>query len=547
MYYPIKMNPVFKEMPWGGNRLETMYGKKIPSAHTGESWELSAIPGSESVAANGADAGKPLGAIISADPCGVLGRGADVRFGGEMPLLFKIIDANAALSVQVHPGDDYARLHENGLGKTEMWVVLDAEPGAGLYAGFSRPVTKEEYEQRIADNTLKEILNFIEVTPGDCVFLPAGMVHAIGEGLLIGEIQQSSATTYRVYDWGRVGLDGKPRQLHIEKAKDVSCLSMIGRAVRGIGDGAKTVLPSCPYFEGYQWTAKAGETDPVDTAGESFSVLFCASGSVSVAGGGETVELHAGETCLIPALCAAEVTAVSDSSVLCYRTPAENRTKTAIFDLDGTLLNTIDDLCDSMNRALVAHGYPTHTPEECLYFIGNGAKKFAERAMPADVQGDDALVEQVLATYKDEYAVHYLDKTAPYDGVREMLESLHKMGVKLCVLSNKPHDKTNEMTRHFFGDLPFAVINGGRVGVKLKPDAGAITEILDLIGADKAHTFYVGDSDVDMFTANNAGVFACAACWGFRPVEELRDAGADALCMTAYDALACAKFFFEGK
>jgi len=131
--------------------------------------------------------------------------------------------------------------------------------------------------------------------------------------------------------------------------------------------------------------------------------------------------------------------------------------------------------------------------------------------------------------------------------VRELLEALHGMGVKLAVLSNKPHDKTNEMTRHFFGDLPFAVINGGRPDVKLKPDAGAITEILDFVGADKAHTFYVGDSDVDMFTANNAGVFACAACWGFRPMEELRAAGADALCMTAYDALACAKTFFEGK
>jgi len=547
MFDPIKMTPAFKEMPWGGDKLKAVYHKNIPSDHTGESWEMSAIPGSESIAANGAYAGKPLSEIIAADPCGVLGRGADARFGGEMPLLFKIIDARAPLSVQVHPGDDYARIHENGLGKTEMWYVLDADPGAGLYAGFSRPITKAEYEQRIADNTLKEVLNFIEVTPGDCVFLPAGMVHAIGEGLLISEIQQSSATTYRVYDWGRVGLDGKPRQLHIEKAKDVSCLSMIGRAVRGIGDGTKTTLPACPYFEGFKWTASARETDRIDTAGESFTVLFCAEGTVSVAGRSETITLTAGETCLLPAVCAADITADTDCVLLSYRTPAEAPVKAAIFDLDGTLLNTIDDLCDSMNIAMEQFGFPTHTPKDCLYFIGSGAKKFAERAMPAEARQDDALVEQVLAAYKDAYAVHYLDKTAPYDGVREMLTTLHNMGVKLCVLSNKPHDKTNEMTRHFFGDLPFSVINGGRAGVKLKPDAGAITEILDLIGADKAHTFYVGDSDVDMFTANNAGVFACAACWGFRPMDELRTAGADALCMTAYDALDCAKTFFEGK
>jgi len=547
MYYPIKMNPVFKEMPWGGAKLKEVYQKNIPSAHTGESWELSAIPGSESTAANGAYSGKTLSAIIASDPCGMLGQNADIRFGGEMPLLLKIIDSRAALSVQVHPGDDYARTHENGLGKTEMWYILDADPGAGLYAGFSRPVTKEEYEQRIADNTLKEILNFFEVQPGDCVFLPAGMVHAIGEGLLISEIQQSSATTYRVYDWGRVGLDGKPRELHIEKAKDVSCLSMIGRAKQGIPCGKKLTLPSCPYFSGEKWSAAAGDCDTVNTNGESFSVLFVERGSISVSGDGETVVLTAGETCFIPAKATVQIQANTDSILLSYRVPQEKNTKLAIFDLDGTLLATLEDLASSVNRALTRHGYPTHPVEAFLQFVGNGVTKLIERALPEDVRTDSEILNKVIATYQQEYAIHYLDETKPYDGIRELLESLHAMDVKLAVLSNKPHDKTNEMTRHFFGDLPFAAIHGGRPGVKLKPDPASITEILDLVGADTAHTFYMGDSDVDMFTANNAGVFAAAALWGFRSMEELRAAGADALCKTPYDAIDCAKTFFEGK
>jgi len=221
--------------------------------------------------------------------------------------------------------------------------------------------------------------------------------------------------------------------------------------------------------------------------------------------------------------------------------------KAVIFDLDGTLSDSIQSIKYCGDAAVAPFGYGPFSIEQYKYFVGDGAANLVKRMLVEAGDTDLIHFEEAFVRYRELFREGCMYKVKPYDGILELLATLKEKGVAIAVLSNKPHDKTNEMTRHFFGDLPFSVINGGRPGVKLKPDAGAIEEILDIVGADKAHTFYVGDSDVDMFTANNAGVFACAACWGFRPVDELRAAGADALCMTPYDAIACAKTFFEGK
>ncbi len=223
---------------------------------------------------------------------------------------------------------------------------------------------------------------------------------------------------------------------------------------------------------------------------------------------------------------------------------AKSVNKSAIFDLDGTLLATLEDIADCVNLALTKYGYPTHDVDAYKYFIGNGARTLVERAMPEEVRGNFDAVTPVYETYEALYAEHYVDKTKPYDGVHTMLSELNKMGVKLAVLSNKPDDRTKELVYRFFPDIPFAAVFGGRKGVKLKPDPEAVYEVLSACGGTPDKTFYMGDSGVDMITANNAGLFACGATWGFRTAEELKKDGADALCETPLEALECAKNFF---
>ena len=215
--YPITFNPVFKERIWGGRSLETLYQKKLPpNAIIGESWEISDRPGDESIIANGPLAGKNLRWLMENHGGDVLGNArptADKRF----PLLCKILDAREKLSLQVHPPADKAA-ELRGEPKTEMWYIADAIPGAELYVGLKRGVTRTEFENKIKTGGVAECFHRIPVRGGDTMFLPSGRVHAIGAGLVIFEIQQNSDTTYRVYDWDRVGLDGKPRELHIPQS-----------------------------------------------------------------------------------------------------------------------------------------------------------------------------------------------------------------------------------------------------------------------------------------------------------------------------------------
>ena len=216
----LKLKPACKDYIWGGHRLVDEYGVDYDGPVLAEAWELSCHKDGPSIIEGGEYSGKTLTEYID-----IVGRevlGTHCRRFREFPILTKFIDAKDNLSIQVHPSNAYALQHEGQYGKTEMWYIIDAEPGAFLYYGFKREVTKEEFEERIKDNTLLGVLNAVEVHKGDTIFIESGTLHAIGKGILLAEIQQNSNVTYRIYDYGRVGADGKKRDLHIEKALAVT-------------------------------------------------------------------------------------------------------------------------------------------------------------------------------------------------------------------------------------------------------------------------------------------------------------------------------------
>ena len=212
----LKLKPGCKDYIWGGQRLKTDFGIQSGLNPLSEAWVLSCHPDGPSVLADGPDKGMTLRAWL--DKAGKEALGTACEAFEDFPMLIKLIDAKKDLSIQVHPSDAYALEHEGQYGKTEMWVVLDAEPGASLYYGFDREVSLEEFSSRVSDGTLTEVLRKVPVKPGDVFFIPSGTLHAIGAGLVIAEIQQNSNVTYRVFDYGRLGADGKPRPLHVEKA-----------------------------------------------------------------------------------------------------------------------------------------------------------------------------------------------------------------------------------------------------------------------------------------------------------------------------------------
>ena len=249
-----KLEPAFKDYIWGGTRLRDEYGKNCDYDKVAESWELSCHKDGASVISGGEFGGLTLQGYIDKVGRQVLGTNCE-KFEN-FPILIKLIDAKDNLSVQVHPDNDYAQRVEGEYGKTEMWYIVDCDEGAELLYGFRHEISKEEFAQRIADNTLLEVTNNVPVHKGDVFFIKSGTLHAIGKGILIAEIQQNSNTTYRIYDYGRVGKDGKPRELHVEKAKDVTKLAPAESypdtpAVRENGAEIK-LLSKCEYFTTYK-------------------------------------------------------------------------------------------------------------------------------------------------------------------------------------------------------------------------------------------------------------------------------------------------------
>jgi len=221
MLYPLKFNPVYKDYIWGGRNFEK-YGRILPDGIVAESWEVSCHPNGISIVSNGAYKGVSLPELVKKLGSMLIGRDLAEKNADRFPLLVKFIDANDDLSVQVHPDDSYAFVHENGeYGKNEMWYIISAEPGARLVFDLVPGTSKSDFVEAVKNGTLENYLRYVEVYPGDVLSIPAGLVHAIGKGIILAEIQQNSDATYRLYDFNRVGKDGKKRPLHIDKAIDV--------------------------------------------------------------------------------------------------------------------------------------------------------------------------------------------------------------------------------------------------------------------------------------------------------------------------------------
>lgn len=301
--YPLTFRPIFKERVWGARNLERLYGKQLPaSVPIGESWEISDRPGDVSVIANGPLAGKDLHWLVENHRADLLG---DAKLeAGRFPLLIKLLDAQEKLSLQVHPPASKAA-ELRGDPKTEMWFIADAIPNAELYVGLKRGVTRADFERRIGDGSVAECFHRVPVKPGEAMFLPSGRVHAIGAGLVIFEIQQNSDTTYRVFDWNRVGLDGKPRDLHVPQSLAsidfndfepalVNTAEVVGPNFR------MRQLVSHPLFTVEQFKVESREA--ILFRRQRMQIIGVVSGEVAVGStAGDGVVLHAGEFCLLPA------------------------------------------------------------------------------------------------------------------------------------------------------------------------------------------------------------------------------------------------------
>ena len=301
--YPLKFTPIVKDKIWGGDRLQQKFGKhpgNLPNI--GESWELSGVPGDFSVVSNGYLAGKTLPEIIAAFKEQLVGKRVYNKSGNDFPLLFKLIDANDDLSIQVHPNDEVAAKRHNSLGKTEMWYVLDAEPDAYLIIGFKKNTTRKEYLEALGRGEVENLLQKVPVEAGDVFFIPAGLVHAIGKGVVIAEIQETSDITYRIFDFNRRDDKGNERELHTEQALDVINFkaSKNPKTDYKVVPNEEIKLVSCEYF-----TTNLLELTKKKTFHyaymETFVVYMCLEGKVEISGGTSTVQIHKGETVLIPA------------------------------------------------------------------------------------------------------------------------------------------------------------------------------------------------------------------------------------------------------
>ncbi len=303
MRYPLKLTAPLKDYLWGGQRLKQEYGKQSELPKIAESWELSCHKDGTSVITNGEAAGLLLSDYIEQQGKEILGSNAGSF--EYFPMLIKLIDAADCLSVQVHPDNEYALRVEGEYGKTEMWYIVDCEEGASLIYGFDREISREEFARRIEENTLLEVVRQVPVHKGDVFFIEAGTLHAIGKGILIAEIQQNSNTTYRVYDFGRVGPDGKPRQLHVEKALEVTSLKPVSRKPEPEGKPEQkrgytdTLLAHCEYFTVRRLEIEYCAQLMADAS--SFQSLLVLDGEMELDYGFDSIALFKGDSVLVPA------------------------------------------------------------------------------------------------------------------------------------------------------------------------------------------------------------------------------------------------------
>lgn len=302
--YPLKFNPILKDKIWGGSKLKTVLNKDFsPLPNAGESWEISGVEGDVSVVSNGFLEGNNLEELIEIYMGDLVGDHVYENFGIEFPLLIKFIDANDVLSIQVHPDDVLSKERHNAFGKTEMWYVIEADKGSELIVGFNQKVDKDTYIKKLEEGRLEEILNNEPVEKGSCFFIPAGRVHAIGKGILLAEIQQTSDVTYRIYDFNRTDDKGTPRELHTELAVDAIDYSFEKKYKTEYQSeiNKTSELVRCPYF-----TTNLLEFDqPVEKNYidlDSFVIYMCLEGAFEISyGEGEKIDVQKGETVLIPA------------------------------------------------------------------------------------------------------------------------------------------------------------------------------------------------------------------------------------------------------
>lgn len=299
---PLSFVPYLKKVVWGGDVLCRIKGVPSDGAPVGESWELSDVPGHETPVASGPYAGLTLRTLIERYGESLLGTGTVLTDGMRFPILVKFIDAHHNLSMQVHPDDRLARQRNLPSGKTEMWYVVDTKPDAVIYSGFRERMDAEGYRRHIAEGSFADTVAKYESHPGDVFFIPAGRVHAIGAGNLVVEIQQTSDVTYRIYDYGRLDADGKPRELHTDLATDALDFNVLPDYRLNVTteeEGKETCLVKCPYFHVAKIELRGEKT--LCNNGESFITLICIDGQCSIVTPEETTEITAGHTLLLPA------------------------------------------------------------------------------------------------------------------------------------------------------------------------------------------------------------------------------------------------------
>ena len=300
--YPLKFKPILKERLWGGTKLKDVLNKTIESDITGESWELSGVEGDISEVSNGNLAGTSLQSLMDSQGEALLGKSVVKRFGNEFPILIKFIDAKQDLSIQLHPNDELAKERHNSFGKTEMWYIMDADPGAKLIVGFNKDVEKEEYVKSLEEGTLTDLMNYEEVGEGDTFFINTGKIHAIGAGVLLAEIQQTSDITYRVFDFNRRDKEGNLRELHTSLAVDAIDYEKKDDFKVDYPKQKDTVNPmvNCPYFKtNFMELSNSLEQDLSQR--DSFTIYMCVGGEATIKNDWGSASIRNGETILISA------------------------------------------------------------------------------------------------------------------------------------------------------------------------------------------------------------------------------------------------------
>ncbi len=301
--YPLKFKPIYFDKIWGGTRLKDFFQRSdIKSTNCGESWEISGVENHESVVKNGFLEGNSLNDLIEIYMDELLGEHVYEQFGNQFPLLLKFIDANDDLSVQVHPNDDLAFERHKSYGKTELWHIINAEKNASIINGFNKDLTKEEYLTQLNQKKITDILKTVPVETGDSIFIPAGRVHAIGKGILLAEIQQTSDITYRIYDWDRVDDKGKPRELHTEQALDAIDFSAPKETkIKHKTELNKTSnIANCPYFS-CNILQFDKTLEKVYVGIDSFVIYMVVDGAFALHYEEQSEILRSGDTILIPA------------------------------------------------------------------------------------------------------------------------------------------------------------------------------------------------------------------------------------------------------